>query len=121
MNTVVFEKETIARFYGNSSNDILEILEEYLASQEEMLQSLCTAFLSGSRSLSNCLHFHSSVFTYVGFPQLTRDFVLLELECKASISSAELETKFDVLVGKIKQCNRLIQHEIERLAHICYS
>lgn len=121
MNTVVFEPATIARYYGNSINDIIEIFDEYLASQDEMLQSLCTAFLSGSRSMSNCLHFHASIFTYVGFPQLTQDCIVLENECRSNISSSDLELKFNLLVKKIKKSNMLIKQEMSRLAPICYS
>ncbi len=121
MNTVIFEKETIARFYGDSATDVIEIFDEYLSSQEEMLQSLCTAFLSGNRALSNCLHFHASIFTYVGFSQLTRDCIAFENECKTNLSKTEMEAKFNVLISKIRQSSLLIQQEINEMSNICYS
>lgn len=119
MNTLKFETETIKRFYGDSTEDIIDILNQYLSSKEEMLNSLCTSFVAGPAELHNSLHFHSSVFTYVGFPQLSQDFIEFENECKTSSTNKFLELRFNNLLGKIMESTVIARQELERLEKLC--
>lgn len=115
MNTLKFENEIILKLYGNSKEDIIDILNEYVSSKEEMLTSLYTSFSKGTEELLDSLHFHASVFSYVGFPQLTNECLLLENDCKKYDLSFEIQLRFNELVNKIKESTVIVEKEIDKL------
>lgn len=120
MNTLKFENEIIHKLYGNSKEDIIDILNEYISSKEEMLTSLHTSFSKGTEELLDSLHFHSSVFSYVGFPQLTNECLLLESDCKRYNLSATVQLRFRELIVKIKESTVIVEKEIDKLTGTYY-
>jgi hypothetical protein len=115
MSAISFDKTTLTRFYGDSSVDFVEILCEYLKTQDEIQTSLKSAFSEGLESLQSSIHFHSSIFCYVGFPELTNIFLEFEEMCKSRSDGSVLRTEFDFVLSKITESAGIARQEIEKL------
>jgi HPt (histidine-containing phosphotransfer) domain-containing protein len=114
MNTLKFESEALQRFYGDSPDDIRSILNEFLSTKDEMLHSLQQSYLSGRKELFETLHFHSSVFAYVGFPQLSKDCVEFEKYFKFVNDRNAFESGFSLLLKKIMKSTVILEEQIEK-------
>jgi hypothetical protein len=115
MSSLRFEAECMNSFFGGSVEDMIFILRQYLANKDEMLESLHSSFHSGKEAFLNTLHFHSSVFNYVGFPQLREDCVAFVNDCKTNTIGTFTESRFQELVDKISESVSLVKAEVERL------
>jgi hypothetical protein len=120
MCTITFEKNTLKRFYADSSVDFVEILSEYLKNQDEIQVSLKRAFEEGPETLQSSIHFHSSIFCYVGFPELTTIFLDFEEECKKTDNTSTLSEQFNKVLEKISESAVIARYEIEQLQESIY-
>jgi hypothetical protein len=103
MSGITFDKTTLTRFYGDSSVDFAEILSEYLKTQDDIQTSLKSAFNEGLEPLQSSIHFHSSIFCYVGFPELTNIFLEFEEMSKSKSDVSVLRAEFDLVLSKITE------------------
>lgn len=114
MYKTTFEHEALDKLYADSPEELIEILEEYISSHDEIITSLNNAFEEGPKELRSKVHFHSSVFNYVGFPQLTTDCVDFEERCK-TMDKAALSPYFDNLISCINETAGYLKKEMELL------
>jgi hypothetical protein len=112
MNTLKFESEALHRFYGDAAADIRIILDEFLSTKEEMFNSLQHSYSLGRQELFDTLHFHSSVFAYVGFPQLSKDCVEFEKYFKFVKDNNAFESGFNHLLKKIQKSTLILEEQI---------
>ena len=115
MNTLKLDKETLYNFYGNSPEEIAEMLKDYLHSNEETIKSFKEAYKKGLVPLQSCIHFHSSVFAYVGFPQLTDECRQFEQECKNTNTINAVASTFSNFINRIYESAVIAKKEIELL------
>jgi hypothetical protein len=115
MNTIKFESEALHRFYGDSADDIRSILYEFLSTKDEMLNSLQQSYLSGREEFFATLHFHSSVFAYVGFPQLSRDCIEFEKYFKFVNDSNAFDSGFNLLLKKITTSTIILEEQVGKI------
>jgi hypothetical protein len=120
MYIITFEKTTLKRFYGDSTVDFVEVLSEYLKNQDEIQFSLKRAFKGGLQTLQSSIHFHSSIFCYAGFPELTTIFLDFEEECKKTDDVSSLSEQFDKVLEKIRESAVIASYEIEQLQENVY-
>jgi hypothetical protein len=120
MSSITFEKSTLKRFYGDSSVDFAEILSEYLTNQDEIHLSLKRAFKEGLEPLQSSIHFHSSIFCYIGFPELTAFFLDFEEDCKKTADISTLSVQFNELLEKVRESAVIAKYEMEQLQENIY-
>lgn len=115
MDTVKLDRQSLYQFYGDAVDDLRDIFNDFLKNREVMLRSLQQAFESGPEPLAASVHYHSSIFSYIGLPMLTADCHQFEVLCKKAGSTADVKDEFDYLVRKIYKSIGLVQQEVERL------
>ncbi len=113
MGQVILDKEMLHNLYGDSPDDIVDMFRAYLNQHDEILSSFKTAFGFGLDSLRRCVHFHSSAFIYIGFPQLAIACSEFERKCIAyKKNSQAIETDFNTLIKKITESAILVKQEL---------
>jgi hypothetical protein len=116
MYKAVFEKDTLDNFYADSIDGAVEIVTEYIGSHNDMIASLTKANQDGIEALCSAVHFHSSVFMYVGFPQLSLD--CLDFEKKILNKDAkEVTTLFNNLIECIDETIIILKTELIHLTN----
>ncbi len=115
MYKTIFVKETLTKLYGDSVEDIQAIVQDYIESSDETIASLQESLNKGVSELTKALHFHSSIFMYIGFPQLTKDCLALENICKQNISTEPLTPLVNSLINCIKETILVLNKEIPDL------
>lgn len=115
METVKLDRQSLYQFYGDAVDDLREIFNDYLKNRNTMLASLQKAYESGTEALAASVHYHSSVFSYIGLPMLTTDCHQFETLCKRSAVTSEVKNEFEELVSRIYKSISIVQQEVERL------
>jgi HPt (histidine-containing phosphotransfer) domain-containing protein len=115
MNPLTLDSQMLLNLYGGSHDDARFILNDYLEKHGEIMQAFNDAFRDGIESLSQCAHRHSSSFSYIGVPQLTKECKNFELECKKAKDTSSVKSSFDRLLAIIDQSFVLVRKEIARL------
>lgn len=115
MDTIMLDRQSLYQFYGDAVDDLRSIYTDYLVNRQAMLQSLQQAYAGGAETLAASVHYHSSVFTYIGLPMLTQCCMKFEDLCKKTTSTADVKEEFDYLVRKIYKSISIVQQELERL------
>jgi HPt (histidine-containing phosphotransfer) domain-containing protein len=115
MNPLTLDSQMLLNLYGGSHDDARFILNDYLEKHEEIMRSFNDAFRTGTESLSQCAHRHSSSFSYIGVPQLTTECKNFEIECKKAKDTSSVKSSFDRLMRILDESVGLVQKEIARL------
>lgn len=115
METVKLDRQSLYQFYGDAVDDLREIFSDYLRNRNTMFASLQKAFESGAEALAASVHYHSSVFSYIGLPMLTAQCHEFETLCKRSANTADVKNEYDFLVSNIYKSIGVVQQEVERL------
>jgi HPt (histidine-containing phosphotransfer) domain-containing protein len=115
MNSLTFEREMLYRFYGNCPNDVSEILTEYVEDEHNMISSLQNSFQNSVEALRDKVHHYASIFTYVGFPQISFYCIEFEKKCKQLNNLNALELNFTELINYILHSIQLAKNELEEI------
>lgn len=109
MSTIIeLDKTILATYYDNHKEDIAMMLGDYLEKYDNIISSLQEAKNANIQQLRETLHYHSSVFAYIGLPTLTEEFKQLEQKC---INNEPLGNDFDVLLQKVQQTKAIVEKE----------
>ena len=113
MKQLTVDRQTLESFYGDSPDDVISILTDYLNEYQATIQSFKTAYQEGLTSLKSCIHFHSSAFNYLGLPSIYSKAKELEEDCKKASSVQEINCSYNYLLALIQESGAVVKREVE--------
>lgn len=122
MKQTQLDRNVLARLYGNSSIDIINILTEFIFLHPHIRKDLAASLETGNREeLCNLLHYHAPAFTYSGFPSLTASCQRLQQLCVKEESSELIQKYLSDLLEQLDHGKKLAADEIVLLTLKPYS
>ncbi len=114
MKTIEFERKAILAMYGNETDIILEVCNEYVSNYAVMVEGLNKAFETSADELAREIHFHKSAFKFIGFSQLISECTDLENAIKTN-NRANLKYQFNQFLDLIEQTKPILEREMMSL------
>jgi hypothetical protein len=106
-----FDKAVFTQYFDDSKDEFVEIINEYLKSHNDIINSLATTFEKNTEEFCNTLHYHSSAFMYVGFPQLSLDCLDFERKCMIN-DRMSMKEEFTSLLNSIRDTKSILNKEM---------
>jgi hypothetical protein len=109
MKYLEFDENIIKNYYENcSKEDVIDLLNEYKSNVDSIVADLEGCKQKSSKELGDMLHFHSCIFSYVGFQNLHFAFKELEAKCNAGVQLITLIPTLNEIIAAVKNSNDVL-------------
>jgi HPt (histidine-containing phosphotransfer) domain-containing protein len=110
------DSEYLNTLYDGETDILTSVFEEYLATHEEMVAKLRTAFEGHeAQPFKEAVHKYKSTFGYAGFTGISQSMQYIENKCAFVTALNELAADFEAVMIQIENTRPIITAELQRL------
>ncbi len=116
MEKLQINYEVLHSIYGEINEEVIDLFNCFIDSNKEIISNLQHTYEIGAvEDYRRCLHHNASPYTYVGFPEVTDTFKLMETKSKCISSISEITQEHELLVQKVIKVAIILKEEINKM------